>query len=318
MKRVFAILAIALGTATAFGQSSTDSVVPIPIQDSVADSGPIYIEPLFEYPSAPDDLKDLRERANWLLENFWKPFDFTKSSVSQAALDHAFGVYVAPLRWADPQVVETQISALVKTLSKYPPMLLQFTKAAENNLYSDKATMWVDGTYVKFLDALLANKKISDLRKARYKEERKLLSNSMIGVKMPAFDYVTPSGVKERLTFATPYTVVIFGDPFCSECAMYKIAIESMSELRQMIADGKLNIYYIIPDGDSVENWQMQLARYPSDWKRGAGTLLDEVYDLRQQPSVYLLDGNGTIVEKFIATEALRNYLTTHDQAAEK
>lgn len=308
----------ALCRVGALGQSSADSVAPMTNTDSVVEAGPIYIEPLFEYPSAPDDLKDLRERANWLLENFWKSFDFTKSSVSQAALDHAFSVYVAPLRWADPQVVEVQISDLVKTLSKYPPMLLQFTKAAENNLYSDKASMWVDGTYMKFLDALLDNKKINDLRKARYKEEHKLLSNAMIGGKMPTFDYVTPSGVTERLNFTTPYTVVIFGDPFCSECAMYKIAIESMTDLQQMIVDGKLNIYYIIPDGDSVENWQMQLARYPSYWKRGAGKLLDEVYDMRQQPSVYLLDGSGVIVDKYIATEALRNYLTTHDNTSDK
>lgn len=315
MKRILVILAFASVCSGAFAQIPTDSVAAATDSVSVAEEGPLVIPPLFEYPAAPDDLTSLQDRANWLLENFWSPFDFTQNSVSQAALDHAFGVYVTPLRWADPKVADTQISALVQKLAKYPPMLLQFTKAAENNLYSDKSTMWVDGAYVKFLDALLANKKISDLRKARYKEERKLLSTSMIGSKMPSFDYVTPSGVKERLEFTTPNTVVIFGDPFCSECAMYKIAIETMPELNQMIADGQLNIYYIIPDGESVEDWQRQLARYPSAWKRGAGKLLDEVYDMRQQPSVYLLDGNGVIVDKYISTQALRNYLTTNKPA---
>lgn len=318
MKTILAILALTAGCAGAFAQTRADTASTVAATDSAAEAGPIVIAPLFEYPTAPDNLENLQKRADWLLENFWNPFDFTQSSVSQAALDHAFSVYVAPLRWADPKVVDAQISALVRTLSKYPPMLLQFTKAAENNLYSDKAPMWVDGAYMKFIDALMANKKISDLRKARYKEERKLLSTSMIGGKMPPFDYVTPSGVKERLEFTTPYTVVIFGDPFCSECAMYKIAVESMPELNQMIADGQLNVYYIIPDGESVEDWQKQLARYPSAWKRGAGRLLDEVYDMRQQPSVYLLDGSGMIVEKYISTKALRHYLVTNNKPTEK
>lgn len=139
-----------------------------------------------------------------------------------------------------------------------------------------------------------------------------MLKNSLIGSKLPVFDYVTPIGEKGKLEFTTPYTVVIFGDPFCNECAMYKIAIESMPELASMIADEQLNIYYIIPDGESVEDWQRQLARYPSAWKRGAGVELDAVYDLRQQPSVYLLGADGTIINKFMTSEALKNYLVTN------
>lgn len=159
MKTILAILALTAGCAGAFAQTRADTASTVAATDSAAEAGPIVIAPLFEYPTAPDNLENLQKRADWLLENFWNPFDFTQSSVSQAALDHAFSVYVAPLRWADPKVVDAQISALVRTLSKYPPMLLQFTKAAENNLYSDKAPMWVDGAYMKFIDALMANKR---------------------------------------------------------------------------------------------------------------------------------------------------------------
>lgn len=315
MRKIVALFVIVTTIVGLRAQTPADSILQTSAEaDSAALQRvePIIIEPLFEYPTAPDELKTIQERADWLMENLWKPFDFTKSSVSQAALDHAFQVYVTPLRWATPEVAEKQLDALIKTLSKYPPMLLQFTKAAENNLFSDRAPMWVDGAYMKFLDALMADKKIPELRKARYKEERKLLKNSLIGSKLPVFDYVTPIGEKGKLEFTTPYTVVIFGDPFCNECAMYKIAIESMPELASMIADEQLNIYYIIPDGESVEDWQRQLARYPSAWKRGAGVELDAVYDLRQQPSVYLLGADGTIINKFMTSEALKNYLVTN------
>ena len=216
MRKIVALFVIVTTIVGLRAQTPADSILQTSAEaDSAALQRvePIIIEPLFEYPTAPDELKTIQERADWLMENFWKPFDFTKSSVSQAALDHAFQVYVTPLRWATPEVAEKQLDALIKTLSKYPPMLLQFTKAAENNLFSDRAPMWVDGAYMKFLDALMADKKIPELRKARYKEERKLLKNSLIGSKLPVFDYVTPIGEKGKLEFTTPYTVVIFGDP---------------------------------------------------------------------------------------------------------
>ena len=284
MRKIVALFVIVTTIVGLRAQTPADSILQTSAEaDSAALQRvePIIIEPLFEYPTAPDELKTIQ-------------------------------VYVTPLQWATPEVAEKQLDALIKTLSKYPPMLLQFTKAAENNLFSDRAPMWVDGAYMKFLDALMADKKIPELRKARYKEERKLLKNSLIGSKLPVFDYVTPIGEKGKLEFTTPYTVVIFGDPFCNECAMYKIAIESMPELASMIADEQLNIYYIIPDGESVEDWQRQLARYPSAWKRGAGVELDAVYDLRQQPSVYLLGADGTIINKFMTSEALKNYLVTN------
>lgn len=311
MKTLLLAFGIIMMTSTAgYANSSADSVAePHSASDTVATAGPVTIPALFEYPVAPDNLPDIKSRGNWLMQNFWGSFDFSQPSVSQAALDHAFNVFVSPLRWADPDVAETAIDNLVKTLQKHPPMLFQFTKAAEHNLYTDRAEMWVDGAYLKFVDALLANKKISDIRKARYKAQKAQLSTSLIGGKMPPFSYVTPSGKEQKLEFTTPFTVIEFGDPFCTECAMYKVNLESFPELNRMIADGQLSIYYIVPDAESVDGWERQLAVYPSAWYRGAGKGLDEIYDMRQTPSVYLLGADGTIIDKYISSEALRDYL---------
>lgn len=316
MKRYIltSIIMILAGVCVA---QTPDSVASVTGPDTTVEAidAPIVIPSLFEYPTAPDNLPTIQERADWLLQNFWTPFDFSQTSVSQAALDHAFNVYVSPLRWATPNVAESAIDNLVLKLRKYPMMLYQFTKAAEHNLYTDKAEMWIDGAYLKFVDALLADKKIPQLRKARYKAQKKQLDSSKIGAKMPPFTYVTPSGKKETASFATPFTIIEFGDPFCSECAMYKIALESDKELAQMIENGQLAIYYIVPDAEAAEGWERQLAVYPSTWMRGAGTALDESYDMRQTPSVYLLGRDGVIINKYISTEALREYLRENSHA---
>lgn len=269
----------------------------------------IVVPPLFEYPVAPDNLPDIKSRSNWILEHFWDGMDFNQPSVSQYALDHAFGVWVSPLLWADEEVINKSFDGLLKKLDKNPTLLLQFTKAAENNLYGPRAQIWIDAPYLKFVNALLGNKKISSLRKEAYKQQKAQLEISAIGAKMPVFEYVTPVDEKAKLAIETPYTIIVFGDPFCTDCSQYKVKLDASSEISQWIADGILSLYYIIPDGESVEDWQRQVVFYPSAWKRGAGQSLDVKYDLRCTPSVYLLDKDGIIISKFPSVEELINTL---------
>lgn len=285
----------------------TDSVAEMP-QNRPADNV-IMIEPLFQYPEAPDNLGTITDRSNWVLEHFWDNMDFNVPSVSQASLNHAFSVWVAPLRWADPKVAQFACDNLLKTLVKNPALLIQFTKAAEYNLFGDKADIWVDDYYMKFLDAFLSCKKVSELRKAPYKMQREQLANSMVGSKMPVFKYETPVGEKNKLTTETPFSIVVFGDPFCSDCSMYKVKLETEPRIKQWVSDGKVSVYYIVPDGESVEDWQRQLVYYPSVWNRGAGEGLDMTIDIRRNPSVYLLDDKGVICLKFAGPEAIANYI---------
>lgn len=312
MKYIILTLALTLAPYILQAQTITPDKLSVTAeqQDTTLSGNILVVPPLFDYPAAPDNLPDIQSRANWIMQNFWNPFDFTQASVSQAALDHAFNVYITPLRWADAKIAEKSIDDLVTKLKKHTPMLYQFTTAAEHNLYGPKSEMWVDGAYMKFVNALLADKKLSEIRKARFKLQHATLETSLIGSPMHKFEYITPSGKKEKIEFSTPYTIIEFGDPFCNECAMYKINMETYPELSTMIADGKLNFYFIVPDGESSEGWERQLAVYPSDWKRGAGIGLDEKYDIRQMPSVYLLGENGVIIDKFISTSALKQFLT--------
>lgn len=306
--RIIISIITALVAVTAFSQTPADSIA-----DSAGATQPernvVMLPPLFEYPMAPDDLPDIRSRGNWIMENFWNPLDFGQTSVGQQQLNHAFYVWTAALRWADAEVVESSIDNLLKRLQGNPTLLYQFTKAAEANLYMDKAEMWVDGVYLRFIDALLANKKIDKLRKTRYQAQRRQLVSSMTGSRMPAFAFVTPDGAKGRLEVKKPYTIVEFGDPFCTDCMMYKVKLDTSPKLKRMLDAGKIDIYYIVPDGESVEGWQRQLADLPEGWVRGAGTALDDDYDIRMTPSVYLLDAQGRILGKFLTVEQIESMI---------
>lgn len=127
---------------------------------------PIQIDPLFEYPSAPEELSSLQDKSNYLVEHFWDSMDFKSSAtVDQNALNDAFKVYSVPMRWAEKTRSLASADKLIEKISKNPTLLIQFTKAAETNLYSNRADVWIDEVYVKFLNALVKNKKIPESRK---------------------------------------------------------------------------------------------------------------------------------------------------------
>jgi thioredoxin-related protein len=261
----------------------------------------ITVKALFEYPVAPDSLPDLQSRSNYIIENFWKPFDFKQKVVGQIPLDHAFSVYTMPMSWASSNIVDASVEQILKKLEKNPVLLYQFVKAAENNMYSGNSEIWIDDVYMKFLKAITSNKKISNLKKARYNMQKTQLENSMVGNKLGAFEYTNLNGDKIKFQPTAPLTLIEFGSPSCADCRMAKLKMDVNEEFGQLVKDGKVEVCFIVPDAESEDDWQTELASYPATWTVGAGEGLDEIFDMRSTPTLYLLDNTGTILRKHLS-----------------
>jgi hypothetical protein len=265
----------------------------------------VEVASLFEYPVAPDSLPDIASRSNYVIEQFWKDFDFNQTSVAQIALNHAMGVYTTAMRWADQTVVDKSLDSLFKNLSKNTTLTYQFTKAAEVSIYDPTAPVWIDEVYIKFLNTMLSNKKISDVRKAKYKAQLVTLKNSLKGQKLQPFTYQTVEKKTNRFETIAPFTLLEFGSPSCADCRLAKLKLETNSEISDLLEQGKLDIYFIVPDADSEDGWEYSLLNYPYNWRVGVGEALDEVYDIRTSPTLYLLDSNGVILEKNLGIEEM-------------
>lgn len=259
-------------------------------------AGVIVVEPLFEYPSAPESIEGLTEKSNYLMEHFWEPMDFkTKGAVDQNALNDAFSVYSVPLQWANKDIADKSIDKLISNLQKNPTLLYQFTKAAETNLYGDRARVWIDEVYVKFLEALVKNKKISKPRKLRYELQLSQLRNTMVGGVAPSFDFMNPVGNTE--TFRPGLlTVIEFGDPTCDDCRHAKLKMDTDVKFSDLVDKGLVNVLFIIPYPET--GWQTMLAGYPSKWHVGASETVADIYDLRNTPSIYVIGTDGKIIAK--------------------
>lgn len=257
----------------------------------------IEIEPLFEYPTAPQELPTLEEKSDYLVEHFWDQMDFkSKSTVDQNALNDAFRVFSVPLRWSAKDKAVAATDKLIQSISKNPVLLLQFTKAAEENIYGPRAEVWVDEVYLKFLTALVKNKKVPAARKKKYEDQLKVLSNTTIGSKAPEFSFENVNGDKANYFPMATSTIIIFGNPKDTDWRITRLRMESNAALTDAVAKGKVNILFIVPD--KMDGWKNEVVNYSSKWTVGCGEDLKKIYDLRTMPSVYLISNEGNILLK--------------------
>ena len=291
--KIFALsLSLLGGVVGSWAQEPADST-------SLIDTGVMYLEPLFEYPVAPEEITAFSDKCNWLADNFWNPLDLkAKDAVDQARLNHAFKVYATTVQYADKERVSVAVDRLMKSLQKNPMMLYQFVKAAEENIYGPRAEFWIDELYARMLRSALENKKFPKTKRPRYELQLKQLENTMIGQDPARFDFIRSNGdAAQYFPMATP-TIIIFGDPDCSECSLGKLRMQSNVAFSKAVTDGKINVLFIIPDPE--EGWQAKVADFPNSWTVGASDSVSDIYDLRDVPEVYVIGSDGKLINKHI------------------
>lgn len=300
------IFAVFTCSTTAIAQTATETEAEYAqVQE------PLQLPPLFEYPVASEDMP-WQERSNWLTTHFWDNFDFKSKAVGQSQLNHAFRTYIVPLHLADRDVALSSVDELIKKLQKNPTLILQFTQAAERNIYDTQtAELIIDEVYLKFLNALCKQKKIPELRKARYKAQLSSLQNSVKGSSMPSFGYTDRNGNETSYSFSGRPAIIEFGDYDCTDCRITRLRLETDSELQQLIDSGKAEILFISPDvdPDQADEWSKGVAEYPLSWTVGRAEGLDDIIDLRKVPCLYLIDNEGKIYNKGVDTDTARRFL---------
>jgi hypothetical protein len=202
------------------------------------------------------------------------------------------------MRFADSEPAERSVNKILERTAKNPVLAIQFTRAAEESLYGPRADVWSDKIYLRFIDAILKNKKVSNDRKLRFKRHGVLLRNSMVGATPPEFDYELPAGGIAHYYPNGVITVIEFGDPDCDECRLTKLKLETDVQFSSLVDRGLVNVLFIIPDPE--EGWNTKLAEYSTKWHVGASDTVSDLYDMRTTPALYVIDSKGEIAAKNI------------------
>lgn len=288
-----------LALAMIAGESGSANAQEVPATQ-ITDSK-IYITPLFEYPSAPEELEDLQSRTGWLMDHFWDNMDFkSKQSVDQNALNDAFQVYGAAAMHAPKTKVLSSVSSLVKSLKGNPVLLLQFGKGAEEVFYGPRAIGWSDEIFGQFVDAIISEKNIPDNRKIRYKNIKENLKRNSIGAKFPKLRLTMRDGRHKEFAAESPLTIIEVGNPDCDDCRFAKMKLEMASDIQKMISDKELGMVFIVADAVPEDEKEIleQFKSYPAEWLTGISYGADDLLDLRMTPSFYILGKKGEILAK--------------------
>lgn len=277
-------------------------------------------EHYFPYPTVPENLVTLTERSNFFLENFWNHCNFKSAFSSKAKMQGAFNDFVTFMPYADAEAVHAAIGKLLKSVGKNPRNLLTLAEMAEGALYSDTAKVVCDECYLPFAKAVAENRKISKAEKARFEYQAKALGGSQVGMTAPDFAYTSPDGTTGRLSDlpAGAYVLLFFNDPDCDDCELARVRLAADYNLNDLIDKGLIKVLSIYP-GEPTDEWKAKTETYNKKWIVGAAPEVDEIYDMRNPPVIYYINGQHSILSKTFAIDNLieafrvvRNKMTAH------
>lgn len=289
-------------------------------QQTQGEDGTMYVQSLFKYPEAPDFLDNIQARCDYLMDHFWDDMNFKQKVVNQAALQHAFSVYAAPMQWAQKAKVLNSVNSLIKKLEKNPSLFTQFMKAAEETFHSPRSEVYIDEVYSSFAEAYAKSKKVPENRKQRYRDQLVAMNSTLPGMLAPSLTLVDAHGETVIPRMGANFTIYIFGPSANNDLRQWMLRLNSDMALERLCDSGVLAINVFSTDVNDTSDISGILPPFVPHARVSSGL---EKYDLRSVPSVYLLDSeqrimgrNLTLSDAFeIIGLALRNTTNTKESA---
>ena len=134
-----------------------------------------------------------------------------------------------------------------------------------------------------------------------------------VGTKAADFRFEDKNGIVRRLyDIKADFTVLFFSNPGCEACKEIILSLKEMPQVDKMIAARKIAVLNIYIDED-LEAWRSYMPIYPENWYNGFDPdfviRMDQLYNVRAIPSLYLLDKDKTVIMKDAVTGNVIDFL---------
>lgn len=264
-------------------------------------------ERFFPYPQPPEELTTLMERTNYLVERFWERCNVVTAINEREKFTTAFNDYVSFMPYADAEVVHKSIDNLLDRYKKDQDKLIPLAEIAQRCLYDPTAEVVSDEIFLRFAQAAASakGKKIDSAKKKHFARLASILSQSQVDMKAPDFEFTKPDGTKDRLSaHHGRYSLILFDDPDNTDCFMARVRLQADPNVSDLIDKGILTVFCISPTKYTTE-WAQSKATYNSRWITGAAPAVADMYDMRNPPVFYYLNGNQKILSKTFTVDGL-------------
>lgn len=298
--------------------SCKHSATPADVSPGQAEEAPVAVEQSadsFPFPVIPEVLTSPEDRKTYLLTHYWEQFDFADTTLvnNRDVTEQGFVNFIALL--ADGTTPEELTRESLENWcagfvgKEHARQVL--TQTADSYLFNPNSPFYNEALYGMYLEALLSKLPQTDAMRSAYRFKLELVRRNNVGDKATDFVYYLSDGSRHTLV-STPVKndrlLLVFYDPECESCHEVLLQMAADTALAEAVQTGKLSVLAVYTEGND-EAWRKALPDMPKGWTVGTdheAVKTGALYDLKAMPSLYLLDGQKTVLLKDAAYEKIR------------
>lgn len=262
-----------------------------------------------QLPEIPADLRQPQQRADFLVIHFWDNLDLADDSIiaDEPFMEQSFSDFASVLPIASPDSATVAINRLLAKASVKADAYKAVNKIAETYLYQPVSPVYNEELFIPFLRNMVESPLLTETDKARPEFLLKEAMKNRVGHTASDFEFLTLKGEKMHLTdVQSPSEILlIFFDPDCLHCKETMATIPYSADFYSKIKSGELKVVAVY-SGDEKGLWEAYGSTLPDTWIVGyePGAIYDEeLYALREFPTIYLLDKDFTVKAKNLQVE---------------
>ena len=261
---------------------------------------------------------DPAERATYAAGHFWDRFtdtarvyvcdSATVNGVPMAAVESQMGLFATLVGQMPLDEGGKAVARLFDRAEafgrKYPDsnVFEQLSRLTKHYLYDPNSPVRNEDLYGYYVDRLSKSDLIDNGYRMGYEWEARMCRLNRVGTPAADFSFTDTRGrVRTLYGLKAEYTVLIFGNPGCKACMEIMEAMESTSEVAELISSGRLQVVDVYIDQE-IDDWKAHIPEYPKTWINGYdhnyAIRTDLIYNVRGIPSIYLLDADKTVLMK--------------------
>lgn len=256
-------------------------------------------------PVVPPTLTKPADRAIYIIDHFWDGLDFSDTAMSRdmRLIEQSFADYTSlfPVVNDSTARLQSAVDRLVRASEDDSIAAAGLRDIAEIYLYDVVSPMHNDDYYRFYLNSFIKSGALDDGMRLRYEYQLEEIDKNRVGETAADFGLVTKDGSETTLArevAGAPLTVLMFYNPFCSECHDISSAMAADPALAKAVAAGRLQLIAVIADGA----WSDNAAAVPLDGPIREFAAKDncvedeQLYSIRLIPTLYVIGSDMKVV----------------------
>lgn len=261
-----------------------------------AQSGLLSVEPLFEYPKVPDQLTKVNMRSNYMVLHLWDECPLDKEDITNVeSFRETFSDFVSFFVLADYDEVEKGVKKFVDKVAKNKTNLNSVLGFVDTEIFAPQSRHWSDDVYTIFAKALLDNRKVDKNVKAMLETNLQMLANSKLDTQLGNLTFVNLRDGKASLyDLTSEYVFVFFNTDGSVDDSIYKLRLNTDVATNTLIKNGNISIVSVY----SGTTPDAKLEGEPENWYVAKLDNMQQTYDMRVKPTLYILSKDKKILAK--------------------